>query len=113
MLLFNLAEKGHQLSYTNNSDKMIDILDTKSIIRIEFDKQEKRTIKKYNNIEDFDSQNEEIISIENFNSFIKSVEPNINKTLFSRKVLLVEGSNDLLAYNYAIEKKINEIKNER
>ncbi|RKF04842.1 AAA ATPase-like protein [Tenacibaculum lutimaris] len=112
MVLCSLAEKGHQVIYTTHSDKMIDIFDTKSIIRIDFDEQEKRTVKKYNNIEDFDSQNEEIISIENFNSFIKSVEPNINKTLFSRKVLLVEGPNDLLAYNYAIEKKINDIKND-
>lgn len=112
MVLCSLAEKGHQVIYTTHSDKMIDIFDTKSIIRIDFDEHEKRTVKKYNNIEDFDSQNEEIISIENFNSFIKSVEPNINKTLFSRKVLLVEGPNDLLAYNYAIEKKITDIKND-
>lgn len=112
MVLCSLAEKGHQVIYTTHSDKMIDIFDTKSIIRIDFDEQEKRTVKKYNNIEEFYSQNQEIISIENFNSFIKSVEPNINKTLFSRKVLLVEGPNDLLAYNYATEKKINNIKND-
>ena len=112
MVLCSLAEKGHQVIYTTHSDKMIDIFDTKSIIRIDFDEQEKRTIKKYNNIQEFNSENEEIISIDNFNSFIKSVEPNINKTLFSRKVLLVEGPNDLLAYNYAIEKIINDIKND-
>lgn len=112
MVLSTLAEKGHQVIYTTHSDRMIDIFDTKSIIRLDFDEQEKRTIKKYNNIKDFNSENKEILSIENFNSFIKSVEPNINKTLFSRKVLLVEGPNDLLAYNFAIEKKINEIKND-
>lgn len=112
MVLCTLAEKGHQVIYTTHSDRMIDLFDTKSIIRIDFDEQEKRTLKKYNNIEDFHSENEEIISIVNFNSFIKSVEPNINKTLFSRKVLLVEGPNDLLAYNFAIEKKINAIKND-
>lgn len=112
MVLCSLAEKGHQVIYTTHSDKMIDIFDTKSIIRLDFDEQEKRTIKKYNNVEDFNSENEEVISIENFNSFIKSVEPNINKTLFSRKVLLVEGPNDLLSYNFAIEKKINDIKND-
>jgi putative ATP-dependent endonuclease of OLD family len=112
MVLCTLAEKGHQVIYTTHSDRMIDLFDTKSIIRIDFDEQEKRTLKKYNNIEDFHSENEEIISIVNFNSFIKSVEPNINKTLFSRKVLLVEGPNDLLAYNFAIEKKINAIKDD-
>lgn len=107
MVLCTLADKGHQVIYTTHSDKMIDIFNTKSIIRIDFDETEKRTIKRYNNINNFNVQSEEIISIENFNSFIKSVEPNINKILFSRKVVLVEGPNDLLAYNFAIEKMVN------
>lgn len=112
MVLCSLAEKGHQVIYTTHSDRMIDIFDTKSVIRIDFDENEKRTVKKYNNIDSFNPQNEDIISLGNFNSFIKSVEPNLNKILFSRKVLLVEGPNDLLAYNYAIEKKINSIKDD-
>ena len=107
MVLCTLTDKGHQVIYTTHSDKMIDIFNTKSIIRIDFDETEKRTIKKYNNVNNFNVQDEEVISIENFNNFIKSVEPNINKILFSRKVLLVEGPNDLLAYNFAIEKKVN------
>lgn len=108
MVLCQLAEKGHQVIYTTHSDKMVDIFDTKSIIRIDFDENEYKTIKKYNNIESFEPE-ENIISLANFNSFIKSVEPNLNKILFSRKIVLVEGPNDLLAYNYAIEKKVNEI----
>lgn len=107
MVLCNLADKGHQVIYTTHSDKMVDIFNTKSIIRVDFDETLKRTIKKYNNVNSFNVPQNDIISIENFNSFIKSVEPNLNKILFSRKVLLVEGPNDLLAYNFAIEKKVN------
>lgn len=106
MVLCQLAEKGHQIIYTTHSDKMIDIFDTKSIIRIEYDEIEKKTVKKYNNINDLSIENP-IISISNFNNFIKAVEPNLNKILFSRKVILVEGPNDLLSYNFAIEKKVS------
>lgn len=112
MVLCNLAEKGHQVIYTTHSDRMVDIFDTKSIIRIEFNETEKRTIKKYNKVTDFTSTENEIITIESFNSFIKSVEPNLNKILFSRKVVLVEGPNDLMAYNFAIEKKVHSIMND-
>ena len=112
MVLCDLAEKGHQVIYTTHSDKMVDIFDTKSIIRVEFNEQEKRTENKYNKISDFNSEEVEIISIDSFNSFIKSVEPNLNKILFSRKVILVEGSNDLMSYCYAIEKKVESIMND-
>lgn len=112
MVLCRLAEKGHQVIYTTHSDRMIDVFDTKSIIRIEFDEVEKRTVKKYNNTADFTTNNADIISIENFNSFIKSIEPNLNKILFSRKIILVEGPNDLLAYNYAIQKKVQAVVND-
>ncbi|WP_236582152.1 ATP-dependent nuclease [Sphingobacterium spiritivorum] len=109
MVLCQLAENGHQVIYTTHSDKMIDIFDTKSIIRLEFDEVEKYSVNKYNIITDFNPETDNIISIQNFNSFIKSVEPNINKILFSRKILLVEGPNDLLSYNYAIEKFVQNI----
>jgi putative ATP-dependent endonuclease of OLD family len=105
MVLCPLAEKGHQVIYTTHSDKMVDIFDTKSIIRLEFDEQDKKTILKYNDINEFNPSSTPIISLQNFNSFIKSIEPNLNKILFSRKILLVEGPNDLLTYNYIIEKK--------
>jgi putative ATP-dependent endonuclease of OLD family len=112
MVLCPLALKGHQVIYTTHSDKMIDIFDTKSIIRLEFDETEKRTINKYNKLDDFVPNVEPIISLENYNSYIKSVEPNLNKILFSRKVILVEGPNDLLAYNFVIEKTVKSIIND-
>lgn len=105
MVLCPLANKGHQVIYTTHSDKMIDIFDTKSIIRLEFDELEKRTVCKYNNTTT-EPVYENVIQIQDFNNFIKSIEPNLNKILFSRKVMLVEGPNDLLCYNYAIEKII-------
>jgi len=105
MVLCPLADKGHQVIYTTHSDKMIDIFDTKSIIRLEFDELEKRTVCKYNNTTT-EPNYENVIQIQDFNNFIKSIEPNLNKILFSRKVILVEGPNDLLCYNYAIEKII-------
>lgn len=108
MVLCQLANKGHQVIYTTHSDKMIDIFDTKSIIRLEFDEIEKRTVCKYNNtLEEPNFEN--IVQINNFNNYIKSIEPNLNKILFSRKVILVEGPNDLLCYNYAFEKIIYEL----
>jgi hypothetical protein len=118
-VLCNLAEKGHQVIYTTHSDRMVDIFDTKSIIRIEFDEQSKQTVIKYNNVGEFSPtmptniSGQEIISFANFNSYIKSVEPNLNKILFSRKVVLVEGPNDILAYKIAIEKEVEKAKGDK
>jgi len=112
MVLCNLAEKGHQVIYTTHSDKMVNMFDTKGLIRIEFDEAIKQTVKKYNEaIENFNkpltySDNDKIITIENYNGYIKNIEPNLNKILFSRKVIFVEGPNDVMAYKYAIEKEI-------
>lgn len=118
-VLCNLAEKEHQVIYTTHSDRMVDIFDTKSIIRIEFDEQSKETVIKYNNVGEFSPtmptsiSGQEIISFANFNSYIKSVEPNLNKILFSRKVVLVEGQNDILAYKIAIEKEVEKAKGDK
>ena len=111
-VLCTLAEKGHQVIYTTHSDKMIDIFEPEGIIRIEFDESTKQTVKKYNDTGEFspslptDEDGNELISYENYNSYIKSVEPNLNKLLFSRKAILVEGPNDLIAYTTAIEKEV-------
>ncbi len=118
-VLCNLAEKRHQVIYTTHSDRMVDIFDTKSIIRIEFDEQAKQTVIKYNNVGEFsptmptNDSGQEIISFDNFNSYIKSVEPNLNRILFSRKVVLVEGPNDILAYKIAIEKEVEKAKGDK
>ncbi len=113
MVLCNLAERWHQVIYTTHSDKMVDIFDTKSIIRLEFDEAQKQTIKKYNSVWEFSPEiNEPIestrepITLEWYNQFIKSIEPNLNRILFSKKVILVEWPNDLMAYKFAIENYI-------
>ncbi len=41
-----------------------------------------------------------------YNNYIKIVEPNLNKMIFSRKVLMVEGPNDLMVYKEFIRKEI-------
>jgi putative ATP-dependent endonuclease of the OLD family len=110
-----LAEKGHQVIYTTHSDKMIDIFDTKWLIRLEND-DTNWTIVKYNDITEFspildipsDSSEDIIVEATNeiYNQYIKNIEPNLNKILFSKKVILVEWPNDLMCYKYAIEKRI-------
>lgn len=108
VVLCGLAENGHQVIYTTHSDKMIDIFDTKGLIRVEFDEELKQTEIKYNKAkEDFLSQSDELIDkIEDYNNYIKIIEPNLNKIIFSRKVVLVEGPNDMMVYKEAIYKKI-------
>jgi putative ATP-dependent endonuclease of the OLD family len=115
-VLCSLAEKGHQVIYTTHSDRMVDIFDTKGIIRLEFNEIKKQTVKKFNNTGAFspsfdfpEQEYEEIIRLDTYNSFIKSIEPNLNKILFSRKVILVEGPNDVMAYKFAIERKVSEL----
>lgn len=108
-VLCNLAERGHQVIFTTHSARMMDIFDTKSIIRLDFDDINNKTILSYNKPgEDVKISNENVISMENYNAYIKSIEPNLNKILFSKKVILVEGPNDLMVYKYIIEKKVKE-----
>lgn len=116
MVLCSLAEKWHQVIYTTHSDKMVDIFDTKSIVRLEFDDEQKQTIKKYNSVWEFspdlDNQIEttdEPVTLEWYNQYIKSIEPNLNRILFSKKVILVEWPNDLMAYKFAIENYIKQL----
>lgn len=109
-VLCGLAAKGHQVIYTTHSDKMIDPFDTKGLIRLEIN-ENNETIKKYNNVEDFSSVDEEtgeVINFSRYNEFIKTIEPNLSKILFSKKVILVEGPNDVLVYKYAIKQKVLE-----
>ncbi len=115
-----LAEN-HQVIYTTHSHKMIDIENAENIIRLELENG--ATIKKYNNTgefkpdimtdlftegEQFQNVENPIKAIEQFNNFIKIIEPNINKILFSHKVIMVEGPNDLMVYRYLIQKKVKE-----
>jgi predicted ATP-dependent endonuclease of OLD family len=116
MVLCQLAERGHQVIYTTHSAKMLDIFDTKGIIRIEYDEATKQTLNKYNNVSEFNpsidlasDETGEIITLEQFNSYVKSIEPNLNKIIFSRKVVLVEGPNDLMAYKFATARKVEKL----
>lgn len=112
-VLCGLAENGHQVIYTTHSHKMIDIFDTKGLIRVEFDTKLKQTEIKYNKAkEEFRSvyndviEDELIDEIKDYNNYVKIIEPNLNKIIFSRKVVLVEGPNDMMVYKEAIRKKV-------
>ncbi len=110
-VLCELSKK-HQVIYTTHSDKMLDIFDTQGLIRLEMN-ENNQTIKKYNNTESFnstqtDSETRETVNIEKYNDYIRTIEPNLNKILFSKKVILVEGPNDLMVYKFAIKKYILE-----
>lgn len=111
-VLCGLAEKGHQVIYTTHSDKMVDPFDTKGLIRLEIN-ENNETIKKYNSVENLDAEDVdevtgEIIDFSRYNEFIKTIEPNLGKILFSKKVILVEGPNDVLVYKYAIKQRVLE-----
>lgn len=112
-VLCNLAEKGHQVIYSTHSDKMIDAFDTRGIVRFEFNENEKQTYLKYNepdnNISKSKLEGFSLDPISDFNNYIKMIEPNLNKIVFSQKVILVEGPNDLLVYKEIIKQKVYSI----
>lgn len=121
IVLCGLAENNHQVIYTTHSHKMIDIFDTKGLIRLEFDENSKQTEIKYNKAKaDFSSEvtisqiedDELVEQVRDYNNYIKIIEPNLNKIIFSRKVLLVEGPNDMLVYKEVIRKKVLKITND-
>lgn len=65
-VLCGLAEKGHQVIYTTHSDKMLDIFDTRGLIRFEFDEESKQTVLKYN------KHNSEFLKVEEDEKFLMS-----------------------------------------
>lgn len=112
MVLSGLAEKGHQVIYTTHSDRMVDMFDSKGLIRLEID-ENNQTVNKYNNTGDFtptigDIEDPNLVSYQDYNTFIKTIDPSLSKILFSRKVILVEGPNDVLVYKHAIKEKVKE-----
>lgn len=112
-VLCSLSQSGHQVIYTTHSDRMIDIFDTKGLIRLEFDDTTKQTVLKYNNCDndfapnsDVSFHTELLSEIDDHNNYIKIIEPNLNRLIFSQKVLLVEGPNDVMVYKTIVKKAI-------
>ncbi|WP_338553722.1 AAA family ATPase [Paenibacillus sp. KS-LC4] len=112
-VLCGLAENGHQVIYTTHSEKMLDIFDTRGLIRFEFNDTSKQTVLKYNKpdkeLSELDEEEELLSEIKDYNNYIKLIEPNLNKIIFSQRVILVEGPNDLMTYKEIIKKKVLEI----
>ncbi|HAN10512.1 MAG TPA: OLD family endonuclease [Clostridiales bacterium] len=115
-VLCGLAKKGHQVIYTTHSDRMVDMFDTRGLVRLEFDESNKQTEVRYNKTDDISSINtnteDGLISMKDYNQFVKAIDPSLNKIIFSKKVILVEGPNDVLVYKHIIKQKILEIINE-
>lgn len=113
-VLCKLADKWHQVIYTTHSARMVDLFNTKWIIKLEMNN-ENQTICTYNNSEEVINEEEihtiddEIITLKDYNPFIKTIEPNLNKILFSKKVILVEWPNDLLVYKEIIKQKVKKM----
>ncbi|MGI8316873.1 ATP-dependent nuclease [Halobacillus mangrovi] len=116
-VLCGLAERGHQVIYTTHSDKMLDIFNTEGLVRLEYDEQNKQTEVKYNKPRDHFDPTVEVTKVhegellnehKDYNNYIKIIEPNLNKIIFSKKVLLVEGPNDMLVYKELIRRKVYE-----
>lgn len=105
MVLCDLAEKGHQVIYTTHSDKMVDITKPDSLIRLKFDGNQTLKTFPVDGLKNPLEKPEDQEIIKQYNQYIKNIEPNLNKILFSEKVLLVEGPNDLLVYGYLIKLK--------
>jgi len=116
VVLMTLAQKGHQVIYSTHSHRMVNIFNTDSYIRIELEPFHNnwQTVKKYNGEKEFvpvlpilDGEEEtEVPRIKIYTSYIRSIEPNLNKILFSKKVILVEGPNDLMTYSFVIKRKV-------
>ncbi|AZQ61720.1 OLD family endonuclease [Flammeovirga pectinis] len=117
-VLCKLAENGHQVIYTTHSDKMIDPFNTRSIVRLDMNENNETIVSYSKPSNEFEFSNQgtsepdettgEIITYKEYNQFIKSIEPNLNRILFSKKVILVEGPNDVLVYKEIIRKKVLE-----
>lgn len=109
-VLCELTEKGHQVIYTTHSHKMIDIFDTRGLVRLDYDEDLKQSVVTFNNYNcDFDKKMQEEFNLDeiaDYNNYIKIIEPNLNKIVFSRKVLLVEGPNDLMVYKHLIKNRV-------
>ncbi len=105
MVLCQLAKKGHQVIYTTHSDKMVDITKPDSLIRLRFENGQTTKAFPIQEGENPLETKENLDAFPHYNEFIKTIEPGLNKILFSEKVILVEGPNDLLVYKFLIEQR--------
>ena len=81
--------KNNQVIYTTHSKKF----DPKTIIKLDN--------QGYKHTEVIQNQSEFITFPEDYAKYITSIEPNLGNLIFSDKVLIVEGSHDILAYKMA------------
>ncbi len=108
-VLCEVAEK-NQVIYTTHSKKFVNVFHPESIIRFS-NPDRLRTHVTYNQSPQIKFPEEldgfSVKTPEDFGKYLRTLEPNIGNIVFARKVLIVEGPHDLLAYRTAIETKVN------
>lgn len=104
-VLCQLAEN-NQVIYTTHCKKFVDIFEPRSIIKIHnADFIQSKVVQTTGRIDVPQEALEELSldSVDDFGYFMRSLDPNLGLVLFARKVLLVEGPHDVLAYRLAFK----------
>lgn len=110
--------KNNQVIYTTHSKKMVDIFSPETIIRLYHNwfctKKWNQLLKKFEPEMFMENQQQEIESSYeldkyiNYSKYIKSIEPNLWKLVFSDKVILIEWPMDLMTYSQLLWHHFND-----
>lgn len=108
-VLSDLAEK-NQVIYSTHSKKFVNVFEPKSVIKlrnIDYLKSEvvyknSPSIEYPEKIDGF-----ELSSPDDFSKYLRTLEPNLGNIIFASKVIIVEGPDDLLAYQTVLNEKVN------
>ncbi|MDX1917981.1 MAG: AAA family ATPase [Candidatus Caenarcaniphilales bacterium] len=89
--------KNNQVIYTTHSKRMVDIFSPESIICLSHDGKATRVKQATRDKES------KLEMPKDYGKYLRQIEPNLGKLLFSDKVLIVEGPYDVMAYTDAIQ----------
>lgn len=108
-LLEKLAEN-NQVIYTTHSKKFVNLFEPRSIIKLKTPSFLHSQVIQHptEKIIIPDTINEyKVKSIDDFALYLKTLEPNLGSIIFAKKVLIVEGPHDVLAYRTVLGTKYN------
>jgi len=98
--------KTNQVIISTHSKKFVDVFSPETIIKVHnpnFTNSEIIQLKDEVELPNEVHSRLGLDSVEDFSYFMKSLEPNMGLFLFSRKVIIVEGPHDILAYRLALK----------